>query len=159
MDRRVRTEYERMKKMCKEWIGMEGEIPATCIILQKDKGTIADIRFQNNTQKEIVRQKLMQRLAETEDLLGYMLIFDVFVSEENKKTKEMKKVDALVVSAYTAKDKEVCVIKYKGKELDKEEMKTRGRNKGEWDNWDLWGQCPEEELKNEEIRKALEGGS
>ena len=143
----MNTELKLFENVCKindEIIKTKDSITSVVFIIQKGNVETIGLIWRNAEEKEEMRINLLKRIAETKDLIGYILIFDTKMTTMNKEDINKSLVqDAVMRNLFTSKEiiKEI-VIYENHKILSKKIIKSKRDKKEELglkDRWDFWG--------------------
>ena len=106
----------------------------------KDKVQIIAMVWNNNEEKEQMRNKMLKFLANQEGLDGYIFLADCYLKKIRRDGDKIMigktESEAIVRNAYTSKEKISEVVRYKDKKIISKET-TVGREQAT-DGWDLW---------------------
>ena len=114
-------------------IQSEHAVASFCFIVSEK---VEAIPLLFNFDKEELKNKLMQKIAKTSGLKGYILILDVKVTSYEKDGKA-KVSDAVVRAMYTPEKRIRDTTFYEDRKITKK-VRSEDADEEGWDSWDLW---------------------
>ena len=149
MNKRILKIYREICEINNGLIKKVDEIAPMCLLIKRDYNLIPILfKFRNHDEK-IRMKNVLKNFIIKQDILGYILIFDVKMTEvDTKGKKKPKVVDAVIRSLYTPGEKMTEIVKYRNKKILKTIKPNKKDMKKSQDEWDIWGKGIDlEELK------------
>ena len=116
------------------------EIAPMCFLIKRDYNLTPILFKFGNHEEKIKLKNALKNFIIKQDILGYILIFDVKMTEvDTKGKKKPKVVDAVTRTLYTPKEKVMEIVKYRNKKILKTMKPTKKDMKKSQDEWDIWG--------------------
>ena len=140
MDKKLLEIFESIKKENNDFIRKGQDIRPFIYVIDKNyRMQVVILIFKGREEKDFVRKQILKIIANKENMLGYISVFDTKLTKRNKKTEEVQVTDAILVTLYTSKEKIMEMIEYKDGKIIKKHI-IKGRKKGMIDEWDFWGE-------------------
>ena len=136
MNKKIMEIYEELKKKNTQII-TEGDkvAPFGFLIGKNYKVAIIGLEFGNADEKARVREKF-RKMVLSRDVVGYIIIFDTYMTKLDKKTGEREVFDVVIRNLYTPKEAVLEFVKYKDNKI----VEVIDMSKDEaMDEWNFWG--------------------
>ena len=136
MNKKITEIYNEIRRKNNQIIEEGKKVAPFGFIIGKNyKVAVIGFNFENSKEKALMREAF-KRMVLSKDVIGYMIIFDTYMTSLDKKTGEREVFDVIVRNLYTPKKAILEFVKYKDNKI----VEVIDMSKDEaMDEWNFWG--------------------